>query len=455
MTTNVGTGLSIQYVPHPAQAAFHAAGDKRFRVVIKGRQSGGTLAAVVEVVQFALSHPRCNAYWVTSALSLKSKAWRSLAQVVPAKLIRRKSEVDLSIELKNGARIQIRSADSPDTQLMSETLDMVVLDEFCSYAPNIWPQYIRPMLATTGGSAIFVSSPRGMNWGYDLYNYAASGNDPAWAAFHWTSTASPYFTEAEAAQAKLEMSAREYSQEIEAQFLVDGGEILRGVDAAVRPFAKADGYNVLGADIGLTTDWCVFWACNSRGEVIALDRFRRVEWPVAKVRLISMYRTFRCSRVLLDTTGTNLGGSAIGTDLQREGVQVEPITITGPMKRGLIENLMLRLEQNAVSIPADPVVIAEFKGYQSTMLPSGLERFSAPSGRHDDTVVACALALWGIRQFYGRPVPPAPDEDDFARMIRLDIERDTARNRGDWAYFESHGDSWGDDDEHSGNEWNN
>src|SRR5687768_16482828 len=113
-----------------------------------------------------------------------------------------------------------------------------------------------------------------------------------------------------------------------------------------------------------------------------------------------MYRSLKCVQALIDTTGMNLGGSAVATDLQREGVSVWPITISGPMKRGLIENLMLRLEQGAVSIPNDPVVIDEFKRYTSTLTSSGNERFSAPSGRFDDTVVACSLALWGVRQYY-------------------------------------------------------
>jgi hypothetical protein len=324
---------------------------------------------------------------------------------------------------------------------LSESLDGVVLDEFCSYPDDrVWQQYVRPMLAVAQGWALFIGSPRGMNWGHSLYQFAASGKNPDWAAFHWPSSASPYFGPEEYALAKEELPDRIFRQEIEAQFLTDGGEIFRRVDDAIRPLAQPDAHTVLGVDIALTHDYFVMWAANSRGECVAFDRFRRVEWPIAKVRLIALYRRLQCSRVLVDTTGTNIGGSAIATDLQSEGLLVESVTLSAPLKRALIENLMLRFDQSAVSIPADPVVRDEFKSFTSETLPSGAERFAAPGGKHDDTVIACALALWGVRQFYGRPVAPRQltreerEYEDNVRDIRESIRDRNGRFIDPWTF---------------------
>lgn len=81
------------------------------------------------------------------------------------------------------------------------------------------------------------------------------------------------------------------------------------------------------------------------------------------------------------------------------------------------------------------------------------DRVARSPDRGDSFVIALSLARPTIRIDAGRP--SGPPEDDFDRMIRLDIERSNAKNRGDWSYFESHGDSWGDDDAPSGPEWNN
>jgi len=415
----VGTGLSIAYEPHEKQAEVHAS-RARFRVVIKGRQSGGTLLAVVEIVQYAMSHPRAQLYWVTSALSLKSKAWRSLAQVIPAKLIRRKSEVDLSIELKNGARIQIRSADSPDTQLVSETLDGVVLDEFAQYDATVWPMHVRPMLATTNGWAIFVGTPRGHNWAHDLYQYGLSGH-PDWASFRWASTASPYFSSEEYLRAKLEMPERIFSQEIEAEFVSGSGAVFRNIDACIGVQGQLDGNSVLGIDLAKVKDFTVVHVLNSRRETIETGRWNKLDWGLTKARIGEIYRRVGAVKAVVDATGL---GSPIVDDLRRVGLNVEPVSLTSESKADIIENLMVLLDQGAIRIPNDAGLIGELRAFTFETLPSGRDRYEAPSGKHDDQVIALALAAWGLRNIPPTwSFPPVPQQETLNDWIRRDIAR--------------------------------
>jgi len=56
-----------------------------------------------------------------------------------------------------------------------------------------------------------------------------------------------------------------------------------------------------------------------------------------------------------------------------------------------------------VSWPAAwEVLTAEMKRYEYETGPTGQISYNAPSGYHDDCVIALALAVWGAKEF-GRP----------------------------------------------------
>ena len=87
-------------------------------------------------------------------------------------------------------------------------------------------------------------------------------------------------------------------------------------------------------------------------------------------------------------------GEPLIEQLQKMGMPVAPFTMTAPTKKALIEELALGFEQGTIRIINDPTLIGELQAYEMTRTPSGMLRYSAPSGMHDDCVVALALA-WG------------------------------------------------------------
>ena len=49
------------------------------------------------------------------------------------------------------------------------------------------------------------------------------------------------------------------------------------------------------------------------------------------------------------------------------------------------------------------MLLGELQAYEMETLPSGLTRYSAPDGMHDDTVMALAMAWSGVRE-YSQPL---------------------------------------------------
>jgi len=91
--------------------------------------------------------------------------------------------------------------------------------------------------------------------------------------------------------------------------------------------------------------------------------------------------------------------NSIGTpqleELQRMGLSVQGFQTTNASKAQIIDALALAFEQNSIKILNDQQMIGELMAYESERLPSGLLRYGAPEGMHDDIVISLALAWWG------------------------------------------------------------
>jgi hypothetical protein len=97
--------------------------------------------------------------------------------------------------------------------------------------------------------------------------------------------------------------------------------------------------------------------------------------------------------------------------------------------------LALAFERGDIRILNDPVLVSELVAFQAERLPSGLLRYGAPGGQHDDTVMALALA-WTVVSGQHRLIYPVPDTDlvvkefsipdNWPRAYGLDVRWNTA-----------------------------
>ena len=74
---------------------------------------------------------------------------------------------------------------------------------------------------------------------------------------------------------------------------------------------------------------------------------------------------------------------------------------TNATKGNIVESLALAFEKGTIKIIPDETLIGELQAYEMERLPSGMMRYNAPAGMHDDCVMSLALA-WS-----GASSPPA------------------------------------------------
>ena len=60
--------------------------------------------------------------------------------------------------------------------------------------------------------------------------------------------------------------------------------------------------------------------------------------------------------------------------------------------------ISIAFEREEIKIVNDSILIGELQAFEAKRLPSGLMRYAAPEGMHDDTVMSLALAFQGVAQ---------------------------------------------------------
>lgn len=411
-TTGTGAGELDLPTPYPAQAAILDS-TARFRVAACGRRFGKTETGKHAIIQLAMQSKRC--WWLAPTYLMASAVWRSLVNTV-RKLQPHINRSERYIELPGGGFIAVRSTHNEDS-LRGEGLDFAVLDEAAFMGNNVWPAIIRPMLLESQGSALFLSTPYGRNWFYDVYNMGLDLLENEWAAFHFTSADNPAITQTELDNIRRNTPERTFREEYEALFLEDSGVVFRRVrDAATAPTDaqyNPDHSYVFGVDWGREVDSTAIAVIDQTTcQMVALDRFTDTGWSLQRGRLANMAVYWKPTVIWAEE---NSIGSPNIEALQAEGLPVQPFQTTAVSKRPLIENLALAIERQEVAILPDDTLIHELVSYEQERLPSGIFRYSAPPGKHDDCVIALALAWHGCTAMTGLVMDYLPDEIGYYR----------------------------------------
>ena len=375
---------------HPRQREI-ALDDARFKVAAAGRRFGKTRLGAALCMMTAGAGGR--AWWVAPTYPVAQVGWRLIRRMalqIPGAEVRQAERI---ATLPNGGEIQVRSADNPDS-LRGEGLDFVVFDECAFIHEDAWQEALRPALADRKGRALFISTPKGRNWFWRLWQRCIDDHDHEWRGWQLPTAANPYIDPTEIEAARLGLPERIFAQEFLAQFLDDAGGVFRRViDAATA--AAQDGMiggheYTFGVDWGRSNDFTAIAVLDvTTAELVALDRFNQIDYSLQLARLTALYERFRPRAVVAEA---NSMGQPLVEQLQAAGMPVVPFTTTAASKQIAVDALALAFERGSLRIIPDATLIAELQAYEAERLPSGMLRYGAPNGMHDDTVMALMLA---------------------------------------------------------------
>jgi len=186
-----------------------------------------------------------------------------------------------------------------------------------------------------------------------------------------------------------------FAQEYLAEFLEDAGGVFRNVPACAtatpqdKSLAQGRAY-VIGVDWGKLNDFTVLSVIDVQAKsLVSMDRFNQIDYSVQMGRLVTLCERFQPVAAVVER---NSIGEPLIEALARAGLPITPFQTTHSSKAAIIDALALAFERKDIQILPDPVLVNELQSYEMERLPSGMLRYSAPEGMHDDCVMSLALA---------------------------------------------------------------
>lgn len=202
---------------------------QRFKVVVAGRRFGKTHLSIRELCYHAREPDRTIWYVAPTYRQAKMITWKKLRnKLVDLKWAKKINETELSIELKNGSLIALKGADNYDS-LRGIGLDYLVIDEFADVDPEAWFETLRPTLSDKQGGALFIGTPKGLNWAHDLFT-ASLEYPNEWASFSFTTLEGGNVKAEEVEAARRTLDERTFKQEYEASFETFSGRVFYAFD---------------------------------------------------------------------------------------------------------------------------------------------------------------------------------------------------------------------------------
>jgi hypothetical protein len=368
-------GLKL-HNPHPAQKQVLDC-DKRFIVMMAGRRFGKSLISQTISIETAVNKKRVA--YITPTYQLGKIFFKEIVDLLPLEIYS-KNESDLVITFITGGSIRFFTGERLDN-LRGLKFHLAVIDE-ASFIPNLedgWLNSIRPTLTDYKGKAIFLSTPKGKNYFFSLFSKA----EPDWQSFKFTTYDNPYIDPNEIDDARKQLPEVVFEQEYMAN----------PAENAANPFGSQYIRNCIhpvttmpvvayGIDLAKSVDWTVIVGLDEDGNVAYFDRFQ-MDWHNTKQTIL---RLPKCP-ILVDSTGV---GDPILEDLQREGVMIQGLKFTSSSKQQLMEGLQAAIHQGKIGYP-EGIISQELEVFEYMYTATGV-KYSAPSGFHDDAVMALALA---------------------------------------------------------------
>lgn len=429
---------SRKFTPHPGQQPVLDA-TERFLTMCAGRRAGKTKIAAAMALRCARRSEQM-VWWVAPTYKIVKRGYAEVLRQLPDGILTRPAPPDTAFDagravvlrFKTGSKMEFYSAERPEGML-GEGVDFAVLDEAAIMQEHIWQQIIRPTLADRRGKALFISTPRGRNWFYKMYNL---GQDPLmkdYASWRLPSMANPHIPAEEWEEMSETLPRAVYEQEILADFISNAASVFRIPDTGVKAIENPEGHVVLGIDLAKHNDFTVICGINSGNRMPCYhDRFNAVSWPEQRRRIHDAVATIEkagCSTtVMLDSTGI---GDVVYDDLSLEGMDAVPVKFTNQWKQMSVMLLAADLERGNAFVHNEQ--LREFEGYAYSITDAGRWKFEAASG-HDDEVSAMLLAHWGV---VNEGVPDikmltagsygelgAEDSDDYLDLPAADVIED-------------------------------
>lgn len=395
----------LNFKPYPYQQKL--LNDKNKRIVAcMGRQTGKTTTIAAKAIHHAYTHPNTTTLIISPSLRQSMIMFEKIQTLTTQNPILTKSitrKTRTIIQLTNQS--QIIALPCSQNLLRGYTAQLAICDEAAFIPETVITQIIFPMLSTTNGTAIFLSTP----WDKNHFFHKAFLN-PNYSTHKVKSNQCPLIKPEFLQEMKQNMTREAYLMEYEAEFIEALNSyfpqdlIRKSVELAQnlslelhtsleQTFPKGE-YHA-GIDFGKLRDFSVLAVVKVEANYRRL--FYLHEFPLETAytevigHLVRAHEKFQFRKALVDQTGV---GEPILEEIRSQDLdRVEGVKFTTETKEELLSNLKITMEQDKLAIPYDRRLCQQINEQQYNYTKNGHIQFTHPTNSHDDMLWALALAV--------------------------------------------------------------
>ena len=361
--------------------------EERFTITAASTKTGKTASHIIWLFEQAL---KCkegqSVWWVAPVYQQAEIAFRRMKTQVTDVNFFQSNETKLLLTLPTGSRIEFKSGEKPDN-LYGDDVYAAVIDEASRMREESW-YAMRSTLTATQGKCKLIGNVKGKkNWFYKLGERARSGESDY---RYFKITAYDAVKEGilkleEVEQAKRDLPENVFNELYLAEPADDKTNPF-GIDNIRRCYRPVSRGTVVawGIDLAKYSDYTVIVGLDANNQCAYVDRFQ-ADWGITQDRII---RLIGNTPAFIDSTGV---GDPIVEQIQRVCQRVKGFKFTSQSKQQLIEGLVLSVQQNSVFFPEEPIG-SEMENFEFEYTRTGV-RYTAPTGLHDDCVMALALSV--------------------------------------------------------------
>lgn len=385
------------YQPHSNQAKIHHSINNephKYYVLAIGRQFGKSLLAVNQVLFWFFNIPNCRIGWVSPIYKQSKKVFKDIDSAFGNNqhVFKSHNGTELTYKGHNNSTIEFFSAERYDN-IRGFTFDYLVCDEFAFMDSEAWTEVLRATVLVKGKKVLLISTPKGKNHFHQIFNLESQ--NPQYKSFKMTSYDNPIINPTEIDDARLTLPDHVFRQEYMAEF-IDGGA---GMFNELTIITKSDKTNRMyaGLDIGRADDYTVLSVFNERGEMYHIERWNRDTWNNIVSKVVARINEFNCY-TLVEVNGI---GDPIFEQVKSKVSNhnlISPFVTTSKSKQDIIEQLVVANQSKELKVLECDWLIKELELFTYEYNPKTKSvRYSAPSGFHDDAVMATAIAYQSLK----------------------------------------------------------
>ena len=342
------------------------------------------------VLDWSINNPLSTILWVSPVYSQTTKVQKEIFKaIVDTGIVESCNYSENIISLKNGSEIIFRSAERYDN-IRGYTIDYCIIDEAAFIKEEAWTEAIKPTLLVRGKKCLFLSTPKGKNWFYKLYQMGLSDAHNEYKSYKGTSMDNPYADVKEIEDSRKTLPENVFRQEYLADFIEGGGEVFNGIKTFVE-YPSPKGRMYCGIDLGRQEDYTVATFMDEKGDVIDIYRERQTEWTKIIDNIVRLLKKHKAEAII----EVNSIGDVIYEQLKKKYNKIDPFVTNNKSKQEIIEGLILDFNEGNLYIPSETLfgpLYNELQSFTYEYSPKTRAiKYGAPTGLHDDCVMSLAI----------------------------------------------------------------